>query len=142
MKITDAENIIHFHIREVRDAPCSISHHLNKKGGLIIHLNNVMNLAKEFFADDETLQAMALIHDVGKSRTYKIDNGEIRYVSDIDHVFHTIDMIKEAGYDLTEEERNAILLHHGGFTDPKPTKMCELCIKLHMCDHLSTVREQ
>lgn len=142
MKIEDAEKIIHYHIAELKDAPCSIGHHLNRKGGLMIHLNNVMKIAKTYFPDEETLHAVSLIHDVGKARVYKIDHDCIMFISNIDHVFHTLDMIKEADYDITEEERNAIHFHHGGWSPFKDIRMSELAIKLHFVDNLSTIREK
>lgn len=141
MKITDAEKIIHSHIAELKDTPCSLSHHLNKKGGLIVHLNNVMSIAKEYFPNDETLIALALVHDIGKARVYKFDADIIRFVSRVDHVIHTMDMIKESNYDLTPEECIALKMHHGGWSSFKGIDMNELACKLHFVDHIGTLRE-
>lgn len=143
MRITDAERIINEHISELYDKPCSLVYHLNRKGGLMIHLNNVMMIAKEYFPNDETVIALALIHDIGKAREYMWDSEGMRRVNGSkEHTLHTIDMISESGYELIPDELTAIKFHHGGFSDIKPIEMNELAIKLHFCDHLSTVREQ
>lgn len=144
MKITDAERIIHEHMNELYDKPCSLGYHLNKRGGLMQHLSNVWRLATKYFADDETLQALGLAHDIGKGRVYGFDSeGGIIFISKVDHIEHTLDMINESGYDLTEEELDAIRYHHGGYVDNyRHIRPKELAIKLHMCDHLSTVMEK
>lgn len=127
MRTVEAEEIIQFHIAELYDKPASLMYHLNKKGGLMIHLNNVWKLAVEYFPNDETLQALALIHDIGKGRTYKFDKDGFRYVDGPDHVEHTINMITESGYDLIEEEIVALKMHHGGWA-PFKISMNELAI--------------
>ena len=70
MKVKEAENIMIRYWNEIKDAPCSSGHHLNIKGGLSIHLQNTHDAAKEIDPDNEELQALALIHDIGKARTY------------------------------------------------------------------------
>ncbi len=142
MKLIDAERIINDHMRELYNKPGSSKYHSNKKGGLIKHLNNVFNVAKNQFPTDETLQALALLHDIGKGRVYDIDNEGIRFISDVDHIVHTLNMIEESGYELPSNEKDAIIKHHGGWTKPNNIFMDELAIRLHYCDHIATVREK
>jgi 23S rRNA maturation-related 3'-5' exoribonuclease YhaM len=144
MKYEDAERIMKFYEKELKDAPCSEKHHLNIRGGLLIHLGNVRDVAMEIDDNNETLIALALIHDIGKARTYVInDKNWITYAKpSVDHLINTIAMIAEAGYKLTQEELHALQFHHGGFSPfAKNANLTELAIKLHTADMLATTRE-
>ncbi|MCK5333040.1 MAG: HD domain-containing protein [Candidatus Aenigmarchaeota archaeon] len=127
---------------ELKDAPCSKGHHLNIKGGLLIHLKHVSDIAREVFPKEKRLHFLADVHDIGKARVYGFDEkGNIIYKKpDLDHIIHTFNMLQEVEEDLTEEEQNAILMHHGGWSVFKG-EMTELGVKLHFCDLLATVRE-
>lgn len=150
MKIEDAERILKLYESELKDAPCSSGHHLNKKGGLMIHMRNAFGIAKFELKGSETLQALALIHDVGKARTYKISENkdepsvvDIKYsFPAVDHLINTVAMIAEAGYHLTQEELHALQFHHGGWSPfAKNASMTQLAVNLHYCDLLATSRE-
>ena len=145
MKFEDAAKIYDIFYEELKNAPCSTKHHLNKKGGLLEHMLHVYNIALELEPKNETLVALAYIHDIGKARTYTIkENGEIIYSDpSVDHHLNTIAMIGEAGIKLTQEELNAIQYHHGGFSPfAYKGQATELAVKLHYCDWLATVREE
>jgi len=77
MKVEDAKKIIDKYKSEISIAPCSVNHHLNKIGGLMEHLKNTEVAALEIDSDNETLLALAMIHDIGKARTYKTTSGKI-----------------------------------------------------------------
>jgi len=156
MKLEDAERILKFYEYELKDAPCSSNHHLNVRGGLMIHLKNTFGIAKFELRGSETLQALALIHDVGKARTYKISDNkdfsgiiQINYTYPaVDHLINTIAMISEAGalmeprIQLTQEELHALQFHHGGWSQfSKNANLTELAIKLHAADMLAMSRE-
>ncbi len=144
MKYEDAKRIMQFYENEIKDAPCSEKHHLNVRGGLLIHSMNVMNAAREIDPNNEELHALALIHDIGKARTYTIDDKNwIRYsLPAVDHLINTIAMIAESGYKLTQEELHALMLHHGGWSPfAKNANLTELAIKLHTADMLAMTRE-
>jgi len=143
MKIEDAKKIIDKYNSEISVAPCSVNHHLNKIGGLKEHLDNTIVAALEIDNDNETLIALAMIHDIGKARTYKITEGKIRYSTpSVDHLINTISMIAESGYHLTQEELHALQFHHGGWSPfAKFANLTELAIKLHAADMLAMTRE-
>ena len=134
-----ARKILEYFNREIKNAPCSEKHHLNVRGGLLKHLENVFLVADKYFSDNQLI-FLALIHDIGKARVYTMDkNGVITYKSpNIDHIIHTITMLNEYGIKLTDEELNAIQFHHGGWSNFKGD-MTELAIKLHFCDMIATV---
>lgn len=148
MKMEEAEKILKFYENELKDAPCSVNHHLNIKGGLMKHMKNAYGIAKFELKGSETLCALALIHDIGKARTYKISEKdgveEIKYsYPAVDHLINTIAMIAEAGYHLSQEELHALEFHHGGFSPfaQKGANMTPLAVNLHYCDLLATSRE-
>jgi len=143
MKIKDAKKIMDRYKSEISIAPCSVNHHLNKIGGLVEHLENTTVAALEIDDDNETLVALAMIHDIGKARTYKITEGKIEYsIPSVDHLINTIAMIAESGYKLTQEELHALQFHHGGWSPfAKFSNLTELAIKLHTADMLAMTRE-
>jgi len=145
MKIEYANKILEIYKEELKNAPCSKDHHLNIIGGLMIHLDNVGKVAEKTFPGDETVIALAKIHDIGKARVYMIErkNGEIKidYASpSVDHILWTIVMIMEAGFRLTPEEINALQFHHGSYAGFQGN-MTELAARLHYCDLIATVQE-
>jgi 23S rRNA maturation-related 3'-5' exoribonuclease YhaM len=144
----EAEKILKFYEKELKDAPCSAGHHLNIRGGLMLHLKNTENAAIEIDPTNKQLHALAKVHDIGKARTYTIlndgQNGDyIRYaVPAVDHLINTIAMIAEAGYYLIQEELHALQFHHGGWSPfAKNVNLTELAIKLHTADMLAMTRE-
>jgi 23S rRNA maturation-related 3'-5' exoribonuclease YhaM len=144
MKYEEALKILKFYEKELKDAPCSEKHHLNIRGGLLIHLYNVKNAAIEIDPKNEQLHALALIHDIGKARTYVInDKNWISYAKPgVDHLINTIVMIAESGYKLTQEELHSLQFHHGGWSPfSKNANLTELAIKLHTADMLAMTRE-
>jgi 23S rRNA maturation-related 3'-5' exoribonuclease YhaM len=144
MKLKEANEIHKLFEKEIADAPCSVKHHLNERGGLLKHLIHVRDCAEVLDEDDETLIALAWIHDIGKARSYTIkEDGTIIYsIPSVDHHLNTIAMIGEAGIKLTQEELNAIQYHHGGFSPfASSGQATELAVKLHYCDWLATIRE-
>ena len=144
MKIEEAIDILKFYENELKDAPCSEKHHLNIRGGLLIHLKNTELAAKEIDPKNEQLQALAKIHDIGKARTYTInDKNWINYAKpSVDHLINTITMIAETGYKLTQEELHALQNHHGGWgAFAKNANLTELAIKLHTADMLAMSKE-
>jgi len=147
MKYEDAERIMKFYEKEIKDAPCSEKHHLNVHGGLLIHSMNVMSTAREIDPNNEQLHALALIHDIGKARTYVITKKEFGFdisyaLPSVDHLINTIAMIAETGYHLTQEELHALQFHHGGWSPfAKNANLTELAIKLHTADMLAMTRE-
>jgi 23S rRNA maturation-related 3'-5' exoribonuclease YhaM len=144
MNQNDADSILAIYENELKDAPCSAGHHLNIRGGLLIHLHNTENAAKEIDPTNEELHALAKVHDIGKGRTYTIAaDGKIAYaVPGVDHLINTIAMITESGYRLTQEELHALQFHHGGWSPfARNASLTELAVKLHTADMLATTRE-
>lgn len=146
LTIDDAEFIKDMYKRELRNAPCSRKHHLNKPGGLLEHLSNVKNAAITLDPKDFQCIALSDIHDIGKARSYKIvwkgNNYEILdVIPNVDHIIHTVNMIASAGLKLTDEELNALQMHHGGWSGLKG-EMSELAIKLHYCDMMAMLKEK
>jgi hypothetical protein len=136
-----AREILNYYSTELQFAPCSRGHHLAEKGGLLKHLEGVFNVAYKYFPDDYQLQFLALIHDIGKARTYQTEDEKIGYaIPNTDHVLNTIVMLERFGIRLTPEELNAIQFHHGGWSKYEG-QLTQLAVKLHFCDMLSTVIE-
>lgn len=160
MRRETAELIIQMYASEIKDAPCSKGHHLSERGGLLKHLCNVEYEATMLDPRNETLIALARIHDIGKARTYKISKHLVAMVEEdkieytepaVDHLINTIAMIEGAvkltGYHLTQEELHALQYHHGGFSPfavankSGQVALTELAIKLHYCDILASLKE-
>jgi len=150
MKMKEALNILKIYEEELKNAPCSKDHHLNKVGGLLEHLVNTEVAAEEIDPKNEQLHALATIHDIGKARTYKIilSKGKRRKIKieyttpAVDHLINTIAMITETGYHLSQEELHALEFHHGGWSPfASHANLTELAIKLHAADMLAMSRE-
>lgn len=137
-----ALEIIKHYKHELEDKPASRFSHNNFRGGLLEHLFNTLNVAKEFFPFDSKLHFLALLHDLGKCRCYKwINNKEgkeiaIHETPSVDHILHTIVMIIDYGIELDDYDLNALQFHHGGWSGFKGF-MDELAIKLHFCDMMA-----
>ncbi len=162
MRTEVAYTILRFYQNELKDAPCSKGHHLSERGGLVKHLLHVAQEAANLDSKNETLIALAIIHDIGKARTYKIlktcrfsfvEEDKIEYtVPAVDHLINTIAMIEGAvkitEYHLTQEELHALQYHHGGFSPfavankSGQIALTELAIKLHYCDILASWKEE
>lgn len=136
-----AREVINCFLKEIMIAPASRGHHNNFKGGLIKHLENTLEFAKKYFPKEDKLHFLALIHDIGKAREYEIKDDKIYFkFPPVDHIIHTIDMLKSLDIDLDDEELNAIQMHHGGWS-PFKGDLCQLAIKLHFCDMMAVNRE-
>lgn len=160
MRTEIAYTILQYYQNELKDAPCSKGRHLSERGGLVKHLMHVAQEAANLDPKNETLTALAIIHDIGKARTYKIskhlagmvEEDKIEYTAPaVDHLINTIAMIEGAikitEYHLTQEELHALQYHHGGFSPfaiankSGQIALTELAIKLHYCDILATLKE-
>jgi hypothetical protein len=138
-----AKLILEHYKYELKDVPCSEKHHLNIKGGLILHLYNVLTYAKKYFPDDNELHFMALVHDIGKARVYHINDDNIirRSEPEVDHILHTISMLARVDIHLTDTQLNALQFHHGGWSGFKGN-LTEMAVKLHFCDMMATIHEK
>ena len=120
-------------------APCSVSYHLAREGGLAQHSVNVMILAeaiakawlpaKKYKEMHESIVLCSLLHDLGKVGDFGkpeyvpnvLKSGEVSKTKpyeknkDLLYVDHEIRSVKLCAMfiDLTEEEEHAILYHNG-----------------------------
>ena len=132
-------------------APAAKAYHCNWKGGLLEHTINVIKHCYELCKEDEQDEMiyLGLIHDLGKIRVYKFafdtrtGMEKVEYDSDIDHTYHTIHMLANIDVKLSEEELNAIVYHHGGWSLKNewihPNRFA---ILLHAADMLSVRKEE
>lgn len=116
------------------DAPASTSFHLPYEGGLAVHTmnvaNNILVLADAFMpklprAERESLELIAILHDVGKANDYYVahllKNGskgakpfEVnKGIISFPHAIRSLMIVEETGFRLTDVEKHAILLHGG-----------------------------
>ncbi|MDD4282047.1 MAG: HD domain-containing protein [Candidatus Methanofastidiosa archaeon] len=133
-------------------APCAKSHHHNYLGGLIEHTYGVMTVCNAIARshvelDRELLLAGAILHDVGKIRTY-----DVGVVIDLtpegglfDHIVIGFEMVRDRirtcrGFpeDLERRLLHMILSHHGKKEWGSPTEpmIPEACALYHadLCD--------
>ncbi|MHA1169370.1 MAG: HD domain-containing protein, partial [Candidatus Hodarchaeales archaeon] len=121
---------------QMMKAPAAKSHHSNYKGGLAVHTFNVLChvidlCQKSDDIDFEKIVFLALIHDIGKLDCYKIEDkvivisnnmgminpfSGIEHSGSMDHIFYTILRLQKIGIYLDEEEMNALVNHHGGWS--------------------------
>lgn len=143
-------------------SPCSVSHHLNIKGGLAQHSWNVYNLFKEknkrykLGLSDDTVKICALLHDVCKINFYKPvhsyfnKNAEWEYEDKfpLNHGHKSV-IVLQRFIPLTDEECCIIAWHMSAFnTDLSNNyqssayygaiEMYPACVALHTSDYEAT----
>lgn len=137
-----ARRVIDKYVDELADVPASRNHHASFDGGLLVHLETTFAVAKKYFPQNEKLKFLALVHDIGKARVYSKQNDEwVHKKPDVDHILHTIIMLKDAGVELDDETLNALQFHHGGWSNFKGSGG-RLAIKLHFCDMMACRMEE
>jgi 3'-5' exoribonuclease len=116
--------------KDFKKAPAASRNHDAFVGGLMKHTMYVVvvacSIAKTYggMIDKNLLIAGALLHDLGKIRTYDVGLSSIAYSTQgtlLDHVFHTISMIDEAlrakGVEADPEKlmliKHIVVSHHG-----------------------------
>lgn len=135
-------------------APAAKIHHHNYKGGLVVHTNEVVKICKalcEIYLslDCELLITGALLHDIGKVKTYTYNSNliEINYEGRmLDHLYMGANMLDERLKTLSIDEElkvkliHMILSHHGetslGWGSTVDPKIPE-AIVLHYADDIS-----
>jgi len=134
-------------------APAAIVHHHNYMGGLLDHTMGVLKICKtgmEIFPhlNEDMLYTGALLHDVGKMRTYTYGTGPIGISKEgekLDHLYLSCEMVKEKMDELNTPEEilidilHMILSHHGpvsyGWGSPVDPKTSE-AVALHYADNM------
>jgi 3'-5' exoribonuclease len=138
---------------EFYNAPSAKIHHHNYMGGLLEHTVGVLEICKtasEIFPelDKDLLYTGAILHDVGKLRTYDYDIISIEFSEEgqlLDHLYISCDMVKEKinetkmPDELATQLLHLILSHHGevrnGWGSPVDPKTPE-AVALHHADNL------
>jgi 3'-5' exoribonuclease len=134
-------------------APAAMIHHHNYLGGLLDHSVEVLLICErlcELFPqlDRDLLLTGALLHDVGKIRTYQYHKVKIEMSREsvlLDHLYLSADMVRERMESLNFPEElyqqvlHLILSHHGkvsqGWGSSVNPKLPE-AMALHHADHL------
>jgi 3'-5' exoribonuclease len=134
-------------------SPSAKLHHHNYIGGLLEHSVEVLQICKftcEIFPelDEDLLYTGAILHDVGKIKTYTYDLVSIDFSEEgrlLDHLFISCDIVKETinEIEMPEELSNQllhlILSHHGdvrnGWGSPVNPQTPE-AVALHHADNL------
>ncbi|MEG0898465.1 MAG: HD domain-containing protein [Oscillospiraceae bacterium] len=146
-------------------APASTRFHNNFEGGLVEHSVNVYNCLKQLTKDlnysDETIALVALLHDICKANTYKVDfrNAKNEYGQWVKVPYYVIDEKFPFGHgeksvflinqfmNLSMEEAMAIRWHMGGFdnsvkggdfSQSKAYEKYPLAVLLHTADLMAT----
>ena len=135
-------------------APAAKVHHHNYRGGLLIHTNEVIKICKTLAAtydkiDYDLLITGAILHDVGKIKTYDYETEDITRTYDgimLEHIFIGSNMIQEKLNNISMNENDKIKLihmilsHHGktelgwgSCVDP----MIPEAVALHQADDMS-----
>lgn len=140
-------------INEFINSPSAKIHHHNYLGGLLEHTSEVLRICKtacELFLelDKDLLYSGAILHDIGKLRTYDYDLVKIEFTEQgrlLDHLYLSCDMVKEKllEVEMPEELSNKllhlILSHHGevknGWGSPVNPQIPEAVV-LHHADNL------
>ncbi|MBI5680089.1 MAG: HD domain-containing protein [Methanobacterium sp.] len=135
------------------DSPSAKMHHHNYIGGLLEHSVEVLEICKftcKIFPelDKDLLHTGAILHDIGKIKTYTYDLVSIDFSEEgrlLDHLFISCDMVKEKinEIEMPEELSNQILhlilSHHGdvrnGWGSPVNPLTPE-AVALHHADNL------
>lgn len=138
---------------EFFNSPSAKFYHHNYMGGLLEHSVEVLKLCKtacEIFPelDNNLLYTGAILHDVGKLKTYDYDLVKIEFSDEgklLDHLYLSCDMVKEKineiemPEDLSTQLLHLILSHHGevsnGWGSPVDPKTPE-AVALHHADNL------
>lgn len=138
---------------EFYSSPSAKIYHHNYVGGLLEHTAEVLKICKvtaEIFPelDKDLLYTGAILHDIGKIKTYNYDLVMIDFSKDgklLDHLFISTDMVKEKiketkmPEDLATEILHLILSHHGevknGWGSPVNPQTPE-AVALHNADNL------
>jgi 3'-5' exoribonuclease len=134
-------------------APAAIIHHHNYLGGLLDHSVEVLLICERLCdlfpkLDRDLLYTGALLHDVGKIRTYDYDKVKIEMSRDsvlLDHLFMSADMVNDRmkslkfSEELSQQVLHLILSHHGkvslGWGSTVNPKLPE-AVALHHADNL------
>lgn len=102
-------------------APAAKKNHDAFVGGLLKHTVNVLNICEAFIAvyqaaiNADLLRAAAIVHDIGKIRTYEVGLAAISVSTEgalLDHVFHSLSMLDEALADKEVDEEKLLLVKH------------------------------
>lgn len=139
--------------KEYYQAPAAMIHHHNYLGGLLDHSVEVLLICKslcELFPqlDRDLLLTGALLHDVGKIRTYQYHQVKIEMSPDnvlLDHLYLSADMVQDRmkslnlPEELSQRVLHLILSHHGkvslGWGSSVNPKLPE-AVALHHADNL------
>jgi 3'-5' exoribonuclease len=134
-------------------APAAMIHHLNYLGGLLDHNVEVLLICKSLCQlfpqlDRELLYTGALLHDVGKIKTYDYDTVKIEMSKEsrlLGHLYLSAEMVNERMNSLNFPEKlsqqvlHLILSHHGkvslGWGSTVNPKLPE-AVALHHADNL------
>jgi len=138
---------------EFYTAPSAKIHHHNYVGGLLEHTAEVLKICKvtsEIFPelDKDLLYTGAILHDIGKIKTYDYDLVRIDFTKDgklLDHLYLSCDLVKDKmkeidmPAELASEVLHLILSHHGevrnGWGSPVNPQTPE-AVALHNADNL------
>ena len=143
-------------------APASTRFHNAFEGGLLAHSLNVYTALKQLVGtqwNDDTIIIVALLHDLCKINTYKVDfrNKKDETGTWVKEPYYTIDDLMPLGHGeksvmlisefikLTKEELYAIRWHMGGFEAKenhnyvsKAYEKYPLAVYTHMADIMAT----
>lgn len=136
------------------EAPAAKIHHHNYQGGLLIHTNEVVKICNALSdiypeLDRQLLVTGALLHDIGKIKTYSYDTNiiDINYEGQmLDHLYIGANMLESKLSNLDIDDKlkvqliHMILSHHGekslGWGSTVDPKIPE-AIALHYADDIS-----
>lgn len=102
-------------------APAAKKNHDAFVGGLLKHTVNVCNICEAFVAvyqaaiNADLLRTAAIVHDLGKIRTYEVGLAAIGVSVEgalLDHVFHSLSMLDEALVDKKVSPEKLLLIKH------------------------------
>ncbi|MCI5867271.1 MAG: HD domain-containing protein [Methanosphaera sp.] len=136
------------------NAPAAKMHHHNYRGGLLVHTNEVIKLADAIASiyskiDRDLLIVGAILHDIGKTKTYTFNDEiiDINYEGRMhDHLYIGANMVDNKIKDLNIDDDlkvklvHMILSHHGdaslGWGSTVSPQIPE-AIALHYADDMS-----
>jgi len=140
-------------IEEFSNTPSAKIYHHNYIGGLLEHSVGVLKICKTVFEifpvlNADLLYTAAILHDIGKIKTYDYDLISIDFSTEgklLDHLIISCDMVKEMmnginmPYELSTQLLHIILSHHGdvqnGWGSAVNPKTPE-AVALHYADNL------